>query len=245
MQNRNRSVVWIAAALVLVALAVTAAVFGFQKRTSPITVSAISTFNSGGLVPGPTVTVPSKELGDVAANRDIWLEISWKFFSELRTLNSVTVGGIHAKRMVRSNDAPASANSEIWEISAGSGDKLDNTTSTDIGLTFDGGNPSVTMQVYRAVGASETPAATAAERGSSISIPIPADGIALISLIAAGATSGSLSDVTQDFRARCGKDFLGIHASRTSTSAETVTAAFSGSEAANLAAVALQPLVAK
>lgn len=244
MQNRCRSVVWLAVALVLAALAITAAIIGLQnlRRASPIIVSAVSSFNTDGLVPGPTVKAPSESLGAVAANRNIWLEIFWKFFGELRTLNSVAVGGIPAKRMVRSNDVPASANSEIWEVSAGSGDKLENATSADIGLIFDGGNPSVTMQVYSVVGASETPAATAAESGRSISIAIPADGIALISLIAAGATSGSLSDVTQDFRARCGKDFLGIHASRSSTSTETVTATFSGSEAANLAAVALRPL---
>jgi hypothetical protein len=130
-------------------------------------------------------------------------------------------------------------------ISAGSGDKLEKTTSADIGFTFDGGNPSITTQIYRVLGASEIPAATAAERGSSISITIPADGIALISLIASGTTSASLSNVTEDFRALCGKDFLGIHASRSSTSAESVTATFSGSATADIAAVALQPIPAK
>jgi len=247
MQNRSRSAVWIAVALVLAALAITAAIIGFQKlrRAPPINVLAVSSFNTGGLVAGPRVEAPSKNLGAVAANRDIWLEISWKFFSELRTLNSVTVGGVPARRMVRNKDVPAAANSEIWMISAGSGDKLENTTSADIGFNFDGGNPAVTMQIYSVVGASETAVATAAESGSSISITVPSDGVALISLIASGTTSGSLSNVTRDFRALCGKDFLGIHASGSSPSAESVTATFSGSAAADFAAVALQPALAR
>ncbi|MER9425197.1 hypothetical protein NKI88_22480 [Mesorhizobium sp. M0317] len=146
MRNRRRSVVWIAIALVLAALAITAAIIGFQnlRRSSPIMVSAVSAFNSGGLVPGPTVKAPSKNLGAVATGRDIWLEVSWKFFGELRTLDTVTVGDLRARRLVRSHDVPSSANSEIWFISAGSGDILENTTSTDIGFTLDGGNPSVT-----------------------------------------------------------------------------------------------------
>ena len=107
-------------------------------------VSAVSSFNSGGLVPGPTVTAPSKSLGAVAANRDIWLAISWKFSGEARMLNAVTVGGVPARRLVRSNEVPDSANSEIWMVSAGSGDALENTISVDIAFTFDGGNPSIT-----------------------------------------------------------------------------------------------------
>ncbi|WP_426213664.1 hypothetical protein [Mesorhizobium abyssinicae] len=230
----------IAVALVLVALATAAAILVF-RHASPIAVSPVSTLNTGGLVPGPAVMAPSKSIGEVAANRDIWLEISWKFFGELRTLNAVTVGGVPARRLVRSNEVPASADSEIWVITAGSGDKLEKATSADIGFAFDGGNPAITMQIYRVVGASEEPAAKVAEIGSSISIAIPADGVALISLIASGTDSGSLSNVTKDFRARCGKDFLGIHASKSSTSAESVTATFSGGVAANFAAVALQP----
>ena len=122
-------------------------IFGFEKprRASPrITVAAVSSFNSGGLVPGPTVTAPSKSLGAVAANRDIWLAISWKFSGEARMLNAVTVGGVPARRLVRSNEVPDSANSEIWMVSAGSGDALENTISVDIAFTFDGGNPSIT-----------------------------------------------------------------------------------------------------
>ncbi|MES0043293.1 hypothetical protein [Mesorhizobium sp. M0091] len=247
MRDRRRSVVWIAIALVLAALAITAAIIGFQnlQRSSPIMVSAVSAFNSGGLVPGPTVKAPSKNLGAVATGRDIWLEVSWKFFGELRTLDTVTVGDLRARRLVRSHDVPSSANSEIWFISAGSGDILENTTSTDIGFTFDGGNPSVTAQIYRVVGASEIPAAIAAESGDRITITIPADGIAFISLIASGTTSGSMSNVTEDFSALCGKDFLGIHASTSSTSAESETATFSGNSTADFAAVALQSAAAR
>jgi hypothetical protein len=241
----GRSVVWIAVALVLAALAVTAAILVFEKSrrtSSPITVSAVSSYNSGGLVAGPRVTAPSKSLGPVAANRDIWLEISWKFFGEVRTLNSVTVGGVPARRLVRSDDVPDSANSEIWMVSAGTGDALENTTSANIVYTFEGGNPSITTQVYRVIGASEIPAMTAvAGMDFNISITIPAKGVALISLIAPATTSGSLSNVTEDFNARCGKDFLGIHASKSSTSRQSVTAGFSGSATAAFAAVALRP----
>ncbi|MER8903100.1 hypothetical protein [Mesorhizobium sp. M0772] len=125
-----------------------------------------------------------------------------KLFGELRTLDTVTVGDLRARRLARSHDVPSSANSEIWFISAGSGDILENTTSTNIGFTLGGGNPSVTAQTYRVVGASEIPAATAAKRRQA-SITIPADGIAFISLIASGTTSGSLSNVTEDFSALC------------------------------------------
>ncbi len=243
-RNRRQSVVWKAFALLLAGLAITAVIFSFEKprRASPrITVSAVSSFNSGGLVPGPTVTAPSKSLGAVAANRDIWLAISWKFSGEARMLNAVTVGGVPARRLVRSNEVPDSANSEIWMVSAGSGDALENTISVDIAFTFDGGNPSITTQVYRVIGASEIPAVSAAAgRDFSISITIPNKGVALISLIATGTISGSLSNVTEDFNALCGKNFLGIHASKNSTFRQSVTARFSGSATAAFAAVALR-----
>ncbi|CAN7324668.1 hypothetical protein [Mesorhizobium sp. LjNodule214] len=245
-RNRRQSVVWKAVALLLAALAITAAIFSFSfekpRRASPrITVSAVSSFNSSGVVPGPTVTAPSKSLGGVAANRDIWLAISWKFSDEERELNAVTVGGVPARRLVRSNEVPDSANSEIWMVSAGTGDALENTISVDIAFTFDGGNPSITTQVYRVTGASEIPAVSAAAgRDFSISITIPNKGVALISLIAPGTTSGSLSNVTEDFNGLCGKDFLGIHASKKSTFRQSVTARFSGSATAAFAAVALR-----
>jgi hypothetical protein len=127
-------------------------------------------------------------------------------------------------------------------VSAGTGDALENTTLVDIVFTFDGGNPSITTQVYRVIGASEATAVRAAAgMDFNISITIPAKGVALISLIAPGTTSGSLSNVTEDFNALCGMDFLGIHASKSSTSRQSVTARFSGSSTATFAAVALRP----
>jgi hypothetical protein len=243
-RKRGRSAVWIALGLI-VPLAVAAVILSFQNSqlaSSPIALSAVSFYNSGGLVRGPRVTAPSKSLGAVAANRDIWLEISWKFYGEPRTLNSVTVGGVSARRLVRSDDVPDSANTEIWMVSAGTGDALENTTSVDIVFTFDGGNPSITTQVYRVIGASEiTAVRAAAGMDFNISITIPAKGVALISLIAPGTTSGSLSNVTEDFNALCGMDFLGIHASKSSTYRQSVTARFSGSTTAAFAAVALRP----
>ena len=241
MRGLSRSVVWVTAAI---AIAVAVAAILILRPSPPINVSAVSSYNSGGLVAGPVVIASGMGLGAADPDRDIWLEISWQFFGQTRMLDSVTVGGIPAKRLVRNNDVPTSVNSEIWMLHAGTGGPLGNAASADVVYHFDGGNPSITTQIYRVVGASQTPSATAVGSGT-VSITIPPDGAALISLINSGTSPGALSNVAQDFRTLCGKDFLAIHASTGSASGGPLTATFPGGPAAAIAAVALGPTASR
>ncbi|RVD39056.1 hypothetical protein EN742_16075 [Mesorhizobium sp. M4A.F.Ca.ET.020.02.1.1] len=179
--------------------------------------------------------------GATAANRLLFISIAYDHFSSTRTLDTVTVGGASATRLVRAQGAAAVRNAEVWVVDAGSGSSISASTSGNVVLTFSGTGLAATIVVCRATEASQTASSTSTGT-TSATITIPASGAALFAFCNNGSGTGSLSNITEDYNSNSSTDMRGIHGSKASTPGESVTSTFSGTASGSqMAAVAIQP----
>lgn len=206
----------------------------------PVSMAAVSTATALEQA-GSTITGANMSFGATAANRLLYISVAYDHFSNTRTLDTVTVGGASATRLIRAQGGAAVRNAEIWVVDAGEGSSIANATSGNVVLTFNSNGLAGTITVYRATDASQTPSSTATGSNSA-TITIPPGGAALFAFCNNGSGTGSLSNITEDYNSNSSTDMRGIHGSKASTPGESVTSTFSGTASGSqMAAVAIQP----
>lgn len=214
--------------------------FADEVAIVPVSVAAVSTYTAPEQA-GSTITGAGMSFGATAADRLLYISVAYDHFSNTRTLDSVTVGGAVATRLVRAQGLAAVRNAEIWVVDAGSGSSIASATSGNVVLTFSSNGLAGTIAVYRATGASQTASSTATGT-TSATITIPPGGEALFAFCNNGSGTGSLSNITEDYNSNSSTDMRGIHGSKASTPGESVTSTFSGTASGSqMAAVAIQP----
>lgn len=202
--------------------------------SAPIVLTATDHFFTFATTP----TGSSKALGSVAADRVTAIEIAWQDTGTTKTLDSVTVGGASATRVVRFAGVATDRNVEIWAIDSGSLSSLSAATTANIVLTFSAGNTGVVVQVHKLTGTTATASSTSTGT-TSVSGTVPTNGAAVVGCLNSNISAASISGVTTDYNQAETNSlaFTGIHGSTTTSG--SVTATFSGTSSSTRMVVAV------
>ncbi|RWA62133.1 DUF2460 domain-containing protein [Mesorhizobium sp.] len=186
---------------------------------------------------GVTITTPSLALGSFVANRRTYLTIGWRRNSTNRQVNSVTVGGAAATRIVRTVAGVTTGDAEIWVIDSGTGTALDGVTSAVVVITFSGGTVAAGLVVFKGSGYDLVADGTGTGT-SSATISIPAGGVALVSFINQSNAAGTISNVTEELNTVFVTNNRLAQGWKTSVAGESLTSTFSGTTSTPRMAVA-------
>jgi hypothetical protein len=197
------------------------------------------TFVSSGNVytAATTKTFSGLSLGAEDANRVILLSLTMtRPSSQSATVNSVTIGGVTATRVLRVIEAGSSGNAEIWYAAVPTG----TTGDVVVGVSTSASTVAVSVALYRITDlASTTPTDTGvSDTGATVAIDVAAGGVILAVGAQRDSASLSLSNVDLDYDVSAGTGHRGVHSSKESASAQTINIAFTGSATAPRLAVA-------
>lgn len=157
-------------------------------------------------------TLSTQALGAYHASRRTILSIQWRNSSS-RTLDTVTVGGASAARLVRAIATATTKNAEIWALDTGAGTALEGLDTADIVLTANGASCAYTIAVYRGVALDVVGSDTAQDTTDPVvlAVTVPADGVA-VAVAANGSLSAAAFDVvTEALNQPCPSATRGIH----------------------------------
>ncbi|RWA70452.1 MAG: hypothetical protein EOQ28_20820 [Mesorhizobium sp.] len=170
-----------------------------------------------------TVTGTNKSLGTTAADRLKAISIAWQDAGTTKTLDTVTVGGASATRIIRFVTGSTDRNVEIWTIDSGSLSTLSASTTANVVVTWSSGNTGVVIQIYKLTGSTATQ--TSSSGTTSVSVTVPTDGAAIVACMNTGITAASISNVTEDYNQAetASNNMRGIMGSTTTSGALTST----------------------
>lgn len=174
-----------------------------------------------------TVTTGSLSLGSFVTTRKTYLTIGWRRNSTNRQINTVTVGGASATRVIRTVAGNSTGDAEIWAIDSGTGTALDGLTSAVVVITFSGGTIAAGLVVYKGSGY-DIAAGTTTTGTSSATAGIPANGLALVSFANQTNAAGTISNVTEELNTVFVTNNRLAQGWKTSVGGESLTSTFSG-----------------
>jgi hypothetical protein len=179
-------------------------------------------------------TFTSKSIGTAAANRKVVIVVGGN--ADLRTVSTLTVGGISASLVKRQQNADGT--SEIWQADVPTG------TTANVVVTWSGPQNTCGIGSYSLYGAAAAASATASNTSNPLSttINIPAGGVCIGTVQQyGGSQTWSWSGLTEDFDSTMGgsRPFSGAStASSGGVTGQTVTATPSGSPSGQTLALA-------
>ncbi len=184
-----------------------------------------------------TKTFSSLSLGAADAGRAILLSLTvTRPSAQNISVNSVTIGGVTATRVLQVIAGSSTANAEIWYAAVPTG------TTGDVVVVVSSGSSTtaVSVALYRITDlASTTPTDTGvSDTGATVAIDVVAGGVILAVGAQRDAASLSLSNVDLDYGVTAGTGHHGVHGSKESASAQTINVGFTGSATAPRLAVA-------
>lgn len=219
------------AALVLGSTAIQAAYVGStQVFAAGGADPAIAYLQSATIDSGTTYTFSAQNLGVAAADRRIIVAGTVRVTS-VRTVDSVTIGGVAASVVVTQIDSTPRSRVFIAIADVPTG------TSGDIVVTLSGAGTEMRLHAWRATGlSSNTPTATQSATNvndPSANINVAADGICVAAAMNTNATTCSISGVTQDNDGMVNGQHCSVAGSLNPASAQTplaVAATFGGAD---------------